>query len=459
MAAQTDTYTALVNQPLGKRIAASLGLPQPAVLRRYQPGQALVEGSVLVLGEGHAADEAAAILLDWGVDVRRQSAPADRYGAVIACYDDAVTPADLSETTLLLGSVQRQLGRCARVITVFRDPNATADPAVRAARRGVEGMTRSLAHEMRRGSTANGLLLGEDTALSSPGATGTLRFLLSARSAFVSGQFIPVTTEAGQLPADWERPLAGSVAVVTGAARGIGAAIAETLHRDGATIVGVDVPAAGQALAGVMNRLSGTALQLDITAADAGQRILEHCAQRHGRLDIVVHNAGITRDKKLANMDASRWDSVIAVNIESQLAMNRVFLEAAGQGTVAAQLRIASLASTSGIAGNSGQTNYAASKAGVMGMVSATADQMAAAGGPEDAARGTINAVAPGFIETEMTARIPVATREIGRRLNSLQQGGQPVDVAEAIAFLVSDAAGGTSGHTLRVCGQGLMGA
>ena len=348
--------------------------------------------------------------------------------------------------------MQRQLGRCARVVTVFRDPAATADPAVRAARRGVEGMTRSLAHEMRRGATANGLVLGEDTALSSAGATGALRFLLSAKSAFVSGQFIPVTGEAGALPADWEKPLAGKVAVVTGAARGIGAAIAETLHRDGATVVGVDVPAAGQALAGVVNRLSGTALQLDITAADAGQRILAHCAERHGRLDIVVHNAGITRDKKLANMDAARWDSVIAVNIESQLAMNRAFLGAAGSGTVAAQLRIASLASTSGIAGNGGQTNYAASKAGVMGMVSATAAEMAASG-------GTVNAVAPGFIETEMTARIPVATREIGRRLNSLQQGGQPVDVAEAIAFLVSDAAGGTSGQTLRVCGQGLMGA
>lgn len=452
MAAQADTYTALVNQPLGKRIATALGLPQPAVLRRYQPGQALVEGSVLILGEGHAADEAAAILLDWGVDVRRQPAPADRFGAVVACYDDAGTPADLSATTLRLGSVQRQLGRGARVITVFRDPAATADPAVRAARRGVEGMTRSLAHEMRRGATANGLVLGQDTALSSAGATGALRFLLSAKSAFVSGQFLPVTAEAGALPADWEKPLAGKVAVVTGAARGIGAAIAETLHRDGATVVGVDVPAAGQALASVVNRLSGTALQLDITAADAGQRILAHCAERHGRLDIVVHNAGITRDKKLANMDAARWDSVIAVNIESQLAMNRAFLGAAGRGTVAAPLRIASLASTSGIAGNGGQTNYAASKAGVMGMVSATAAEMAASG-------GTINAVAPGFIETEMTARIPVATREIGRRLNSLQQGGQPVDVAEAIAFLVSDAAGGTSGQTLRVCGQGLMGA
>ncbi|MGM7667308.1 3-oxoacyl-ACP reductase [Microbacterium sp. A93] len=459
MAAQTDTYTALVNQPLGQKIAAALGLPQPAVLRRYEPGQRLVEGSVLVLGDGHAADEAAAVLLDWDLDVRRQPSPSDRFSAVIACYDNVVAPGDLSATTLHLGSVQRQLGPSARVITVFRDPAGTDRPATRAARQGVEGMTRSLAHEMRRGGTANGIILGQDIALSAPGAVGALRFLLSARSAFVSGQFIPVGTDGGSRPADWERPLAGKVAVVTGAARGIGAAIAETLHRDGATIVGVDVPAAGEALAGVVNRLSGTALQLDITAPDAGRRILAHCAERHGRMDIVVHNAGITRDKKLANMDAARWDAVMAVNIESQLAMNREFLAASGQGVASDGLRIAALASTSGIAGNAGQTNYAASKAGVMGMVAATARLMAGVGIGGDEGGGTINAVAPGFIETEMTARIPLATREVGRRLNSLQQGGQPVDVAEAIAFLVSDAAGGTSGHTLRVCGQGLMGA
>jgi 3-oxoacyl-[acyl-carrier protein] reductase len=455
-AKNTDTYSALVNQPLGKKLAKALGLPQPAPLRRHEPGHVLVEGSVLVLGTGHSANDASAILLGWGLDVRRENAPSDTHGAVIACFDDVATPADLSATALQLGAVQRQLGRCARVVTVHRDPAGTDRPATRAARKAVEGLTRSLAHEMRRGGTANGIILGEHTGLSAPGTTGALRFLLSAKSAFVSGQFIPVSTDAGALPRDWDRPLDGKVAVVTGAARGIGAAIAATLHRDGATIVGVDVPAAGEALAAVVNLLSGTALQLDITAPDAGESILAHCAERHGRLDILVHNAGITRDKKLANMDAARWDAVIAVNIEAQLAMNRVFLAETGRGVVSEDLRIASLASTSGIAGNSGQANYAASKAGVIGMVSATAPLMA---GRSNAPGGTINAVAPGFIETEMTARMPLATREAARRLNSLQQGGQPVDVAEAVAFLVSDAAGGTTGSTLRVCGQGMMGA
>jgi 3-oxoacyl-[acyl-carrier protein] reductase len=446
----TDSYTHLVNQPLGRRLAKVLGLPQPVALRRHQPGAPLVDGSVLVLGGGPAADQAAAQLLDWGQDVRRHPAAQDRYGAVIAAFDSVATPGDLSATALELGSVQRRLGRSARVITVFRDPAGTPEPAVRAARKGVEGLTRSLAHEMRQGGTANGIVLGEDVSPGTSGALGALRFLLSGRSAFVSGQFIPVSSDGGAEPRDWNRPLVGRVAVVTGAARGIGAAIAETLHRDGATIVGVDVPAAGEGLADVVNSLSGSALQLDITAPDAGERILAHCRERHGRVDIVVHNAGITRDRKLANMDAAQWDSVIAVNIESQLAMNRTFLAAVGDG-VASDLRIVSLASTSGIAGNAGQTNYAASKAGVIGMVSATAPLMT--GG------GTINAVAPGFIETEMTARMPFLTREVARRMNSLSQGGRPVDVAETVSFLVSDAAGGTSGATLRVCGQGIMGA
>src|SRR5699024_13664 len=274
-------------------------------------------------------------------------------------------------------------------------------------------------------------------------------FLLSSKSAYVSGQPVHVTTADGA-PVSAEafagRHLEGRLAVVTGAARGIGAAIARTLARDGATVVGVDVPQAGDALARTVNDIGGTALQLDITAEDAGATIAERIG---APIDILVHNAGITRDKMLANMDAARWDSVIGVNIASQLRMNAQLTESGAWGTAP---RVVSLASTSGIAGNRGQTNYAASKAGVIGMVAASAAPLAAQG-------GTINAVAPGFIETEMTAKMPALTRELARRVSSLQQGGQPVDVAEAIAFLASDGAGGISGDTLRVCGQNMVGA
>lgn len=445
----TDKYTQFVSRGIGKDAARKLGLPQPVVLRRYQPGQPLVPGPILVQGSSGEADELAAALLSWDLDVRRHAVPREKLGAIILMLDDLERPEDLEKPVLSAGASVRDLAPNARVVTISRTPASAPGPASAAARQGVDGLLRSLAKELRAGATANGIMLSDGVTATAPSALGALRFFLSGRSAFVDGQFLTVSTREGQLPADPDKPLAGKVAVVTGAARGIGAAIARTLHRDGATLIVVDIPAAGDHLAAVANEVRGTALQLDISREDAGQRIIDHAAGRHGRLDIVIHNAGITRDKLLANMDQGRWNSVIAVNIAAQLRINEALL---ASEQFRNSPRIVSVASTSGIAGNRGQTNYAASKGGVMGMVRATAPLLAER-------HGTINAVAPGFIETEMTARIPFATREIARRLNSLQQGGQPGDVAEAIAFFASDAAGGITGEVLRVCGQNLVGA
>jgi 3-oxoacyl-[acyl-carrier protein] reductase len=439
----------MVSKGLGKDLAKRLGLPQPAVLRRHTPGQALVNGPVLVHGTTPGADHLAATLLSWNLDVRRHAVPREGLGAIILVLDGLTRPEDLEKPVLSAAASLRDLGPSARFITVSRPAAEASDPAESAARQGVDGFVRSLAKELRAGATANGIVLADDVNTTSPGTLGALRFFLSGRSAFVDGQFLTVSSGNGTLPADSDQPLAGKVAVVTGAARGIGAAIARTLHRDGATLVLVDVPAAGDHLAAVANEVHGTALQLDISSADAGQRILEHALRRHGHLDILVHNAGITRDKLLANMDHARWNTVLNINIAAQLRINDALL---ASDHFRGAARIVSVASTSGIAGNRGQTNYAASKGGVMGMVRATAPLLAARG-------GTINAVAPGFIETEMTARIPFAVREVGRRLNALQQGGVPSDVAEAIAFLASDAAGGINGEILRVCGQNLVGA
>ncbi|MCU1564405.1 MAG: 3-oxoacyl-ACP reductase [Arthrobacter sp.] len=444
-----DKYTQLVSRGLGKDIAKKLGLPQPVVLRRHEPGQPLVQGPVLIQGSTAGADELASTLLAWNLDIRRHAVPKEKLGAIILVLDELAHPDDLEKPVLAAAASLRDLAPNARVITVSRTAASASTPEIAAARQGVDGLLRSLAKELRAGATGNGILLADGADTTSPSTLGALRFFLSGRSAYVDGQLLAVTSGAGQLPDDPEKPLAGKVAVVTGAARGIGAAIARTLYRDGAALVLVDVPAAGDHLAAVANEVRGTALQLDISRADAGQRIIDHAVERHGRLDLVIHNAGITRDKLLANMDAGRWNSVTAVNIAAQLRINEVLL--ASEHFRSAP-RIVSVASTSGIAGNRGQTNYAASKGGVMGMVRATAPLIGAHG-------GSINAVAPGFIETEMTARMPFVTREAARRLNSLQQGGQPEDVAEAIAFLASDAAGGISGEVLRVCGQQLVGA
>jgi 3-oxoacyl-[acyl-carrier protein] reductase len=280
----------------------------------------------------------------------------------------------------------------------------------------------------------------------------TLRFLLSARSAYVDGQVIEIAAlDAADLvvPGDWEQPLAGRTAAVTGAARGIGESIATTLARDGAEVICIDVPAAGGDLTEVANRLGGAALQLDITDDAAPGRLADHVAERHGKLDVLVHNAGITRDRTLGRMEPEQWDSVLAVNLLSQLRLNEPLLD---RDLIGGGGRIVSVSSVSGIAGNRGQANYATTKAGVIGMVDALA--------PELAKRGaTINAVAPGFIETKMTAAMPLATREAGRRTNSLLQGGQPVDVAETIAWMASPASGGVTGNVVRVCGQALIGA
>lgn len=220
--------------------------------------------------------------------------------------------------------------------------------------------------------------------------------------------------------------------------------------RDGARVVAIDIADSAQTLEETAARVGGTALALDVTAPDAVDRITAHLREHHaGRADILVNNAGITRDKLLANMDDARWDAVIAVNLVAPLQLTEGLV---ANGSIGEGGRVIGLSSMAGIAGNRGQTNYATTKAGMIGITQALA--------PSLASRGiTINAVAPGFIETAMTAAIPLATREVGRRLNSLYQGGEPVDVAETIAFFASPASNAVTGNVIRVCGQAMLGA
>jgi 3-oxoacyl-[acyl-carrier protein] reductase len=249
--------------------------------------------------------------------------------------------------------------------------------------------------------------------------------------------------------ADLVRPLDGKVVLVTGAARGIGAAIAQTLARDGATVVGLDVPALAADLNEVVAAIGGTAIEADITADDAPATIVAALKDQHGGVDVVVHNAGITRDKTIVGMKPDQWDLVLDVNLSSEERLNDALL---ATDTLRDGGRIVCVSSISGIAGNNGQTNYATSKAGVIGMVQSLA--------PVLAERNiTINAVAPGFIETQMTAKVPLPIRQAGRLMNSMSQGGQPVDVAETIGWFASPGSSGLTGNVVRVCGQSLLGA
>ncbi|HMR13244.1 MAG TPA: 3-oxoacyl-ACP reductase [Arachnia sp.] len=461
-----DILETIYGTPAGRFVARKAGLTDPPLLRR---GRVLPHGPI-VLGEldgGGLARETLALLGiapaaplldtpdartrdDKGRDVP-PSYPS-KLGAIVVDATGLRRIVELEGIRQLLRPVMRQVEGSGRVIILASDASAVHGLEAKAVAQGIDGINRTVAKELRGGSTSNLVFVREGTTAED--LASTFSFLLEGRSAFVDGQAWRVGS--AKLPhALTDRPFEGRVVVVTGAARGIGAAIARTFARDGATVVAVDIPPAGDALAAVANEVGGSALQLDITAADAGRRIAEHVASRHGagaRIWAIVHNAGITRDKLLANLDEKRWASVLDVNLAAEMRINDFLLNNDVPGGLGEDARIVGIASTSGVAGNKGQTNYAASKAGVMGLVWAMSEELA--GRPI-----TVNAVAPGFIETEMTAAIPFLSREIFRRTNSLTQGGNPVDVAETLAYLCGPASGGVDGQVLRVCGQNLVGA
>jgi 3-oxoacyl-[acyl-carrier protein] reductase len=447
----SDKYQGFVQSPVGKLLVKNLGLPNPTPLERYAEGAPLVDGTVLVGGRGRLAESLPGLLDLLGIASTGTSSGDGTFKGLVFDATGLTSSADLHALRDFFTPVLRSLDTCPRVV-VLGTPPEDVKGGERVAQRALEGFTRSLGKEIGRGGTVQLVYVAEGAEAAS---ASTLAFLLSPKSAYVSGQVVRIgatgTTKAAEVT-DWQRPLEGKVALVTGASRGIGEQIARVLHRDGATIVGVDVPQAASELQALMAELDGDHLTLDITGKDAPQRIAHHLSEKHGGVDVVVHNAGITRDKKLANMAPSRsgdrWDSVMAVNL---IAPERITRELLDQGVVNDNGRIVGVASIAGIAGNVGQTNYAASKAGVIGLVDSLADELR---------NGiTINAVAPGFIVTQMTAAVPFATREVGQRMNAMSQGGLPVDVAETIAWYANPASTAVNGNVVRVCGQMMLGA
>ncbi|MFC9057457.1 3-oxoacyl-ACP reductase [Streptomyces sp. NPDC057074] len=431
-----DRYLSFTGTAPGRFLTRRLGLPQPAPLER-----GAFSGGLLHLTAGKTDLDLAPVLARTGLGP-------DDTGRPAAVVLDATGVRDvdaLAEVHAALHPVVRSVATSGRVVVLGTPPDP-ADHHQAAAQQALEGFTRSLGKEIGRGRTVNLVRLTD--AARADAAESTLRFLLSPASAYVSGQVVEVGPAPGTAaPDDWELPLAGRTALVTGAARGIGAAVAHTLAGQGAQVVVLDVPQAEDEARRAAERLGGTALALDITAGDAGERI---AAAVPGGIDVLVHNAGITRDRRLANMPADRWGSVLDVNLASVLRTTDALLAA---GAVNRGGRIVATASIAGLAGNAGQTNYGASKAGIVGLVRSLAPRALAGHGV------TVNAVAPGFIETRMTAAVPLFIREAGRRMNSLAQGGLPVDVAQTTAWLAHPASGAVNGQVVRVCGQSLLGA
>ena len=468
----SDRYQQLVNTPIGKIVSKQIGLPNPVKLERYERGQPVINGPVLlgaapggrlagatakvlaaIEAEVHtpmlqdvrtAAADAGLEAKVWGPD----AAPEEQtFKALVFDASGIADSTQLNELWAFFGPTIRRVRKSGRVIVLGTPPADCKRPRQATAQRALEGFVRSVGKEARKGATAQLIYVGNKAESQ---IESTLRFYLSPKSAYVSGQVVRIGATALDADGiDWELPLSGRFALVTGASRGIGRSIAKVLARDGAHVIGLDVPALESELEETIGELGGSTIVLDVTDDDAPARIASYLLENHGGVDVVVHNAGVTRDKTLGRMDEARWDLVLQVNLTAQERINEELL---AREAIRQNGRIVCVSSMSGIAGNAGQTNYATSKAGVIGMVESTAPQVAGSG-------LTINAVAPGFIETQMTAAMPIATREAGRRMNSLAQGGLPVDVAETIAWFASPATGGVNGNVVRVCGQSLVGA
>ncbi|NGY06333.1 3-oxoacyl-ACP reductase [Solimonas terrae] len=470
-----DRYLEFTNSSLGKTIAGMIGLPMPPRLRRAKAAWAVqpLEGRHVLVGATTGATLGAPLLravAGAGAGLRivsdhaglaplKSAAAASKVNlqgnpgaeageprnhALLFDASGLSSPSQLRELYDFMQPLVRGIAGNGRVLVVSRAPESLGEVNAKTASTALRGFIRALGKEIgKNGTTANLLEVpdGADDALDAP-----LRFFLSEHSAFVTGQVLalrPPATGNVALPGSLE----GKIALVTGAARGIGASIAQTLAREGAKVVGMDHPSAEGGLAETMAKIGGVGLAIDVTASDAASRIAAEVGRNFGGLDIVVHNAGITRDKMLRNMPPHFWDMVLNINLGAILKINEGLLkDGLNDGA-----RMVCISSIGGIGGNAGQTNYASTKAGVIGYVDAMASTFAKRG-------GAINAVAPGFIETAMTAAMPFGPREVGRRLSSLSQGGLPQDIAEAVTFFASPAANAINGRTLRVCGQNFFG-
>lgn len=453
----SDFLLRLAEQPATRSLIKTIGLPTPQKLARANAAYAEepLAGRRILFGASSNAFAAKAVEADLkaaGADLDR-SAPATlgdehKFNGLVFDASGLSGPADLRQLYDFFHPVMRKIRPNARVVVLAQNPDTAGDVHAQTAARAVEGFVRSMAKEIgKKGATANliNVQKGAEKLLAGP-----LRFFLSDHSTYVDAQVATVNKPKKALTSPaLSQALAGKVALVTGGARGIGAATAARLAAEGAKVVVLDIPQDAETLQATADKIGGEALALDITGADTPAKIVEYFSSKHGGVDIVIHNAGVTRDKTLANMKEKFWDMVQAINLEAIVRVDDALLEA---GTLNEHGRVVCLSSIGGIAGNMGQTNYGATKAGLIGYVKARA--------AEQASKGiNFNAAAPGFIETRMTAEMPVMIREAGRRMNSMSQGGLPEDVAELICFLSSPGAAGISGNVIRVCGQSLIGA
>jgi 3-oxoacyl-[acyl-carrier protein] reductase len=456
------------NKGIWKKIFKTIGVPVPTKLIRVKESwkKNILQHKNIITGSAKGGIDHTVINAVYselgGLPIITTLAPGQKANALVYDGTGIQTVEDLKNMYEFFKNNVRKLGSCSRVVIIcnsvpksiekseINSPEAYVEFC--AVQQGIEGFSRSVAKEIgAKGATINLVRLLASKGATSQALLPYLHFLLSDAGAFVTGQVLEVDMETSTKQAvPVEQSLAGKTAIVTGSARGIGEGTARRLALEGATVVILDRPADAEAGKAVAASINGKFLGVDMSAEDAPATIRDFIKNElGGGVDIVVHNAGITRDKTIGNMDAAAWDMVISVNLNAIIRTNKELLKS---GVIKENGRIISLSSTSGIAGNFGQTNYATTKAGVIGYVKSlsqiTKDK-----------KITVNAIAPGFIETAMTAKIPGMTKFFGRRLSALSQGGLPSDIANMIAFLSTPGASGISGQTIRVCGGNFLGA
>ncbi len=472
-----DLYMKLAHSTLGQSIFQALNLPQPIELVR-SPSESITipNGPYLFAAntQSFASNNTLNILSKPGIEVNFLEQQETGFQTLPNVFNDSqcikrVTDIsnhqyhglifdatgisnfeDLANIYEFFHLAIPTLSEHGKIVILAQKLGQLKDTQTAAIQSSLIGFCKSIAKELgKKGITCNIIYLqkGAQKYLET-----SLAFFLSPKSAYVTGQFVSLRNHTlKQLPASLNRPLEGKVALVTGAAQGIGKETALTLARDGATVICLDIPQNKKALDALTNQIHGYALAIDLLSEDAVADVANKLASQVGVIDIVVHNAGITRDKTLAKMPRHLWDQVLNLNFERVIRLNQALLE---KNIFNDHARIICISSISGIAGNFGQANYACSKAGIAAYVEDFAESTAL----KKNNGLTINAIAPGFIETQMTKNIPFLSRELGRRMNALSQGGLPLDIAETISFFANPGSHCLNGNVLRVCGLSLLG-
>lgn len=245
--------------------------------------------------------------------------------------------------------------------------------------------------------------------------------------------------------------LEGRVALVTGAGRGIGRAIAEELARRGADIVLADrmLEGAQQSATEIATQTGRQtmAVEVDVSSLESAKAMVEQAIKSFGKVDILVNNAGITRDDLIMRMEEADWDAVIDINLKGAWNCSKAVIRAMMKARYG---RIVNISSVSGLAGQAGQTNYSASKAGLIGLTKALAREVASR-------QITVNAVAPGFVPTALTVDLPEDLKEAMMKITPLGRMGKPEEIAYAVAFFASDEAAYITGQVLSVDGGMMM--